>query len=640
MQNDLTDPAILAPLSIRDRGASGRDAADRSRRWARTPVSRLGRHLAHDPHLFLSLSIAVPVLLLPTLIGSPHAVLIGVASFVFLALQLVTSRLVGPTRAAPVDVARLLLALVYIGAVVAIAGDGSTRPLLVFCVPVVVVAAAMGTRHALAIGVGAVMVYMALVPLGAMPDGFVRERGIALVAVTLLLAISTRRTVSSLERATSQVRASLRSERIRNGRLAGLEEAGRILADDGPTDDALHQIAELVCDRFGYDRVEIHRGADGGMRVAAAAGAPGSIATGSSHLDTIDVPCVAEGAVRGRLLARLDAALSTDASAADNAELTLLADRVGSALALAEQHERLARRAARYEELTKFSQVLTTTLSPAGLFEVVAAAVGAVIPADSVTVTLRDGVTGEDRVVATSGGGEPATQAATDASVLSGPLMREGRTFGVLTVSRGVGSVPFDDLDRELFGLVVGQAALAITNAQLHARAVEASIRDSLTGVHNRRHLDAALERLSAARARVPRAERGPLAVILFDLDLFGQLNKRFGHGVGDEVLRQFGGLLRDAFRAGDLIARYGGEEFVIVLDGATRAEATVRAEQVRQRFRKLQMTGLAGESLSTTVSAGCAAVEDEASLDGLLATADAALAMAKAAGRDRVVAA
>ena len=51
-------------------------------------------------------------------------------------------------------------------------------------------------------------------------------------------------------------------------------------------------------------------------------------------------------------------------------------------------------------------------------------------------------------------------------------------------------------------------------------------------------------------------------------------------------------------------------------------------------------MTGLAGESLSTTVSAGCAAVQDEASLDGLLATADAALAMAKAAGRDRVVAA
>lgn len=640
MQNDLTDPAILVPLTIRDRGSSGRDARDRSWRWARSPIARVGRHLAHDPHLFLGLSIAVPVLLVPVLIASPHAVLIAVASLVFLALQLGASRLAGPTPSARLDVARLLLALVYIGAVVAIAGDGSTRPLLVFCVPVVVVAAAMGTRHAIAIGVAAVLVFMALVPLGAMPDGFVRERGISLVAVTLLLAIGTRRTVSSLERATSQVRASLRSERIRNGRLAGLEEAGRILADDGPTDDALHQIAELVCDGFGYDRVEIHRGAEGAMRVAAAAGAPRQIGTAAADGDTIDVPCVAEGAIRGRLLARVDAALSTDASATDNAELTLLADRVGSALALAEQHERLARRAARYEELTRFSQVLTTTLSPAGLFEVVAAAVGAVIPADVVTVTLRDGVTGEDRVVATSGGAEDVTPPAMGVSVLSGPFLREGRTFGALTVGRGEGSEPFDDLDRELFGLVVGQAALAITNAQLHDRAVEASIRDSLTGVHNRRHLDEALERLSAARARMPRAERRPLAVILFDLDLFGQLNKRFGHGVGDEVLRQFGSLLRDAFRAGDLIARYGGEEFVIVLDGATRSEATARAEQVRERFRELQMTGLAGESLSTTVSAGCAAVQDEASLDGLLATADAALAMAKAAGRDRVVAA
>lgn len=640
MQNDLTDPSILVPLSTRARGSSAPEAGGRAWGWARSPIARVGRHLAHDPHLFLGLSIAVPVLLVPVLIASPHAVLIAVASLVFLALQLLASRLAGPTPSARLDVARLLLALVYIGAVVAIAGDGSTRPLLVFCVPVVVVAAAMGTRHAIAIGVAAVLVFMALVPLGAMPDGFVRERGISLVAVTLLLAIGTRRTVSSLERATSQVRASLRSERIRNGRLAGLEEAGRILADDGPTDDALHQIAELVCDGFGYDRVEIHRGAEGAMRVAAAAGAPRQIGTAAADGDTIDVPCVAEGAIRGRLLARVDAALSTDASAADNAELTLLADRVGSALALAEQHERLARRAARYEELTRFSQVLTTTLSPAGLFEVVAAAVGAVIPADVVTVTLRDGVTGEDRVVATSGGAEDATRPAMGVSVLSGPFLREGRTFGALTVGRGEHSEPFDDLDRELFGLVVGQAALAITNAQLHDRAVEASIRDSLTGVHNRRHLDEALERLSAARARMPRAERRPLAVILFDLDLFGQLNKRFGHGVGDEVLRQFGSLLRDAFRAGDLIARYGGEEFVIVLDGATRSEATARAEQVRERFRELQMTGLAGESLSTTVSAGCAAVQDEASLDGLLATADAALAMAKAAGRDRVVAA
>lgn len=72
--------------------------------------------------------------------------------------------------------------------------------------------------------------------------------------------------------------------------------------------------------------------------------------------------------------------------------------------------------------------------------------------------------------------------------------------------------------------------ALAITNAHLHAEVMEASIPDSLTGAFNRRHFEPSLERMIAARRRLPVEERPPLAAILFDLDLFGTFNKAHGH--------------------------------------------------------------------------------------------------------------
>jgi diguanylate cyclase (GGDEF)-like protein len=130
-------------------------------------------------------------------------------------------------------------------------------------------------------------------------------------------------------------------------------------------------------------------------------------------------------------------------------------------------------------------------------------------------------------------------------------------------------------------------------------------------------------------------------SAILFDLDHFGTVNKRFGHQVGDRVLRLFADTLKARIRNSDLMARYGGEEFVVILEGASRDEAIGIAEQVRAAFAKQSVDTGTGQRLNSTVSAGCSTL-DPWEIEGtlLLERADVALAMAKAGGRDQVVAA
>jgi diguanylate cyclase (GGDEF)-like protein len=127
----------------------------------------------------------------------------------------------------------------------------------------------------------------------------------------------------------------------------------------------------------------------------------------------------------------------------------------------------------------------------------------------------------------------------------------------------------------------------------------------------------------------------------MFDLDHFGDFNKKHGHQVGDLVLRTFAGILRGRFRSSDLVARLGGEEFIVVLEGATRAEAEKVADEVRTALKKTGLANEDGERLTVTVSAGCTELDvGQATREALLRTADVALFMAKRAGRDRVVAA
>ncbi|WP_157265249.1 GGDEF domain-containing protein [Azohydromonas aeria] len=168
----------------------------------------------------------------------------------------------------------------------------------------------------------------------------------------------------------------------------------------------------------------------------------------------------------------------------------------------------------------------------------------------------------------------------------------------------------------------------------LQSRFHEESLRDPLTGLFNRRHLDGTLEQ------ELARARRGgyPLALVMLDLDHFKRINDTYGHAGGDALLRQLGRLLRAACRSGDTACRCGGEEFVLVLPGLDEPVLDERAEFWRCSIEAM-VTHFGGKAFSVTASLGVAVFPRHADdALSLLRCADRALYAAKQAGRNRVV--
>lgn len=159
---------------------------------------------------------------------------------------------------------------------------------------------------------------------------------------------------------------------------------------------------------------------------------------------------------------------------------------------------------------------------------------------------------------------------------------------------------------------------------------------DPLTGLYNRGAFDAAL----AHYVELAKASGQKLTLVLLDLDHFKRINDTFGHAAGDAVLRAFGGLLSRTFlRADDFVARYGGEEFAALLfvNDASQIERLVAG--VFERLHALRLPELAdGDVLAC--SAGYALLQADEDPRGFFKRADAALYSAKAAGRDRLMAA
>ena len=122
----------------------------------------------------------------------------------------------------------------------------------------------------------------------------------------------------------------------------------------------------------------------------------------------------------------------------------------------------------------------------------------------------------------------------------------------------------------------------------------------------------------------------------MFDLDHFKSINDRFGHALGDEVLRVFGQVVRTSTRADGIIARFGGEEFIAIVPGGPESASKI-GERVRSSFEFAGAT-VAAHAVGATVSISAAiAYEPVTALDSLLTRADAALYRAKYAGRNRV---
>ncbi|MGA8899186.1 GGDEF domain-containing protein [Bradyrhizobium sp.] len=167
-------------------------------------------------------------------------------------------------------------------------------------------------------------------------------------------------------------------------------------------------------------------------------------------------------------------------------------------------------------------------------------------------------------------------------------------------------------------------------------QAEEHSNTDALTGLANRRSLDAFLR-----ASQIAAMEAGtPLSILLIDIDHFKQFNDGFGHQVGDQVIRLVAKVVQENVRECDLAARYGGEELMAILPGAALDTGFEVAERIRRRICEAKLTRrTTGEEISSvTVSIGVAEFRMAESADGMIDRCDRALYQAKRAGRNRTI--
>ncbi len=217
---------------------------------------------------------------------------------------------------------------------------------------------------------------------------------------------------------------------------------------------------------------------------------------------------------------------------------------------------------------------------------------------------------------------------------LCAPLVTQNETLGVLYLYAHNPAARFSEATEHFVGTVAEQLALALSNLRLRESLLQQSIRDPLTGLFNRRHLE---ETLDLELHRAARREE-PISAVMFDVDHFKRYNDLHGHDAGDAVLRALGGLVQRYIRAGDVACRYGGEEFLLLQPGMSAHDALVRAETLRQAVSLLSLehNGVALDNI--TVSLGIATYPEHAlGRAALLKRADEALYEAKRAGRNRV---
>lgn len=226
-------------------------------------------------------------------------------------------------------------------------------------------------------------------------------------------------------------------------------------------------------------------------------------------------------------------------------------------------------------------------------------------------------------------------------SVIAVPFSLGERESGVFFL-RTVGDEPsLTDESLEFAQKVINTAVNAIEKAyQLQTARSDKdyyhwlATTDPLTGCLNRRAL---MEQLETELDRVSRYGLA-ISILMVDLDRFKAINDRYGHLVGDSVLRQVGDILRREVRSVDTVARYGGEEFVVVLPETSVTGGLTFAERIRARIEAHDFAE-AGDPVLATVSIGVAGVSGSESADSesLIALADKALYRAKNGGRNQV---
>ena len=225
-------------------------------------------------------------------------------------------------------------------------------------------------------------------------------------------------------------------------------------------------------------------------------------------------------------------------------------------------------------------------------------------------------------------------------SFISYPISIGARKIGLLNVADKRGGGAYDASDLELVDLIAPQIALALERAVWQHRANQfqlMSITDPLTGLHNRRYLEA---RLSEELNRSKRYDV-PMSFMMIDIDDFKLYNDRNGHQAGDRALEITAQCLRSTLRKEDVASRYGGEEFSILLPQTNLNEAGMIADRLRRTIINARFPHGETQPLgSVTVSIGLSSLSPSLnSVEAIIRAADRALYYAKSHGRNRAYA-
>ncbi|MBI9050459.1 MAG: diguanylate cyclase [Anaerolineaceae bacterium] len=212
------------------------------------------------------------------------------------------------------------------------------------------------------------------------------------------------------------------------------------------------------------------------------------------------------------------------------------------------------------------------------------------------------------------------------------PLIAQGDTLGSIYLQLQ----PGQDIEhwKQLGVSLAERAALDFANQRLRYKLHQQSIRDPLTGLFNRRYMEETLHR------EIRRAVRhgSLLSIAMIDVDHFKLFNDKFGHEIGDQVLKEMSLYLQHNLRVEDVVCRFGGEEFIVILPDASLEDTERRALQWKETIKKIHVGHYDQAMDSITISVGVATFPKHGdSVDTLLRAVDDALYAAKDAGRDSV---
>ncbi len=409
------------------------------------------------------------------------------------------------------------------------------------------------------------------------------------------------------------------------------------------------------------------------IRISDAAADPRSVIvrTEDGPESMLLVPMTFDGVVHGVIVVSKEGRDRFDAD--DETTLAIFAGYAAQAFVNGTSMERLRQQQAELEHqlegqrrLLEVNERLLSTLEPAGVLDLIADSLKAIVPYDSLTVYKVDRAAGVRRAVVArdrfadlilanesplgsgitgwvidNGEAVMSNQAHLDPrsiqvpgtpfepeSMIVVPLFVNGLTIGTLNIGRmGEAEAAFSANEFELTQLFAGQASIALQNAETHGAVQVRADLDALTGLRNHGSFQRELGELVAGGSR-----GRPFAVLMSDLDGFKAFNDACGHPAGDAFLVGVAGAIADATREGDRLYRYGGDEFVAVLPGADRQVAHEVAVRIRRGVADL--SAATGEP-RVTISVGVACYPDDGrTKDALVETADRALYLGKPEGR------